>query len=257
MTSTASDSVSTHLAGASKTRWQEHQRRLKQVSNLMAGVRKPTKNSSYSGGAAVPSWRKNTLSRLIGAMRNTVPNNQEEGALTHDPDVIGEFDRDVSEAMVTIGGRVVGLDPQELMGSQGLRKLVARNIRWFQNTPDWLKLIGLVVAKRLNSAVRTATNPVTTDVNGGSVHRIEGLDEAVLSLPLTQPPVTQDDAASPMMVLDIPESTEDESSGETVPPPTSPPPAKKNKKDRKPKSVTSSTEEQPGETISDTVTSFF
>lgn len=175
------------VSSASKSRWQEHQKRLRQVSAMMnpGGIRKQKSSSSAS---ALPSWRKNVLNRIVGVMRTNALQENDASTAFQDPDVIGEFDRDVSEAMVTFGGRFVGLDPQELMHSQGLRKLVARNIRWFQNTPDWLKLVGLVVAKRLNSAVRSTTmqqnNNSREETEYNHHHRIEGLDD----LPVTLPP---------------------------------------------------------------------
>lgn len=127
-----------------------------------------------------PSWGKNTLGRILSVMKRSHPSTLTDN-VDSDLDVTSEFDRDVSEAMVTLGGRVMGLDPHDLMHSKGLCKLVARNIRWFQNTPDWLKLVGLVVAKRLNSAVRSTIGH--SDANGsshcGDMNRIEGLDYGI------------------------------------------------------------------------------
>lgn len=182
------------ITSASKTRWRDHQRHLSQLNNAtLSGVRKPTKQQ-LSG---TPSWRKNTLARLIGAVRRTSSaSSSQEDTGAHDPDVIGEFDHDVSEAMVTLGGRFVGLNPQELLQSQGLRKLVARNIRWFQNTPDWLKLIGLVVAKRLNSAVRSTVGSNRGDEADPSSYRIEGLAELL--------PLTHQQPAAPLPVAESP-----------------------------------------------------
>lgn len=203
--STTMATVLPSVSSASKTRWQEHQKRLRQVNAMMnsGGIRKQKSSATTS----TPSWRKNVLGRIVGAMRtNALSDPDASSASFQDPDVIGEFDRDVSEAMVTIGGRFVGLDPQELMHSQGLRKLVARNIRWFQNTPDWLKLVGLVVAKRLNSAVRSTSIMQNNQDNAVYQHqRIEGLDDLPVTLPPCSPP--------PMM-----HSAMDEDGGEVAPP---------------------------------------
>lgn len=240
--------IAAHMGGASKTRWQEHQRRLKQASALMStsqktggGIRKTHKSSS-----STPTWRRNVLGRLVNVMRGDQEAMMHPASTTTlDPDVTGEFDRDVSEAMVTIGGKFVGLDPEELMHSQGLRKLVARNIQWFQRTPDWLKLIGLVVAKRLNSAVRTATGGGGASSNEAS-SRIEGLDDLPVTLPPSSPPPsafltlaagpTEDAEGDTDMAMMI-KVEEDAIPGPPPPPPptqpTTPPPVAPKKKSQK------------------------
>lgn len=248
---TTTMNVSQHLSGASKTRWQEHQRRLKKVSNLMAGVRKPTKGSAPSSSSGFQAWRKEGLSRLLGVVsrnHHDETTSSSSSGLVADPEVTGEFDRDVSEAMVTIGGRFVGLDPQELMGSNGLRKLVARNIRWFQNTPDWLKLIGLVVAKRLNSAVRQQQHQqqLGGDTDAMVCH-IDGLGHVPIStptpapsipIPVPPPPVEEGggedlpQTAFPSSSLVAVVSDDNEALPPTPPPPPPPRPAKKQKKEK-------------------------
>jgi len=64
-----------------------------------------------------------------------------------------EFDTDVVDALVYTVGRWMGLDTEQLRDSPGLRTLVSRNIQWFRTSPDWLKLTGLVLAKKLNHSL--------------------------------------------------------------------------------------------------------
>lgn len=242
-----SSGVAGHISSASRTRWQEHQRRLNQVSNLLGATRKPTKTSSVGG---IPSWRKNALGKLMGVIRRQTPTSHQPSSLSDDPDVIGEFDRDVSEAMVTIGGRFVGLNPDELMHSQGLRKLVARNIRWFQNTPDWLKLIGLVVAKRLNSAVRTSVSVFGNNSDlQEDVHRIKGLD--VVVVPVQETTETPPPAVTDVMELDETNNNTDLPRGEieeeVAQQPLPMPVTKKEKPKKTPKPRATNKESKEGE----------
>lgn len=74
-------------------------------------------------------------------------------ATTEDTDVVRELDQDVAQALVAVGGTMLGIPTHELLRSPGMRKLVARNIRWFQGTPDLVKMVGLMAAKKLNQWV--------------------------------------------------------------------------------------------------------
>lgn len=70
-----------------------------------------------------------------------------------DQEVVRELDHDVAGALVAVGGTLMGIPAQELLNSPGMRKLVARNIRWFQGTHDVVKMVGLMAAKKLNQWV--------------------------------------------------------------------------------------------------------
>lgn len=74
-------------------------------------------------------------------------------AHAEDTDVVRELDQDVAQALVAVGGTMLGIPTHELLRSPGMRKLVARNIRWFQGTPDLVKMVGLMAAKKLNQWV--------------------------------------------------------------------------------------------------------
>lgn len=86
--------------------------------------------------------------------------------VVNDPEVVQEFDRDISEFLVSISGKFLGMNPNDLMQSTGLRQLIARNMRWFQNTPDWMKVVGLLVAKKFNGEVRHR-NAMLEPLSGG------------------------------------------------------------------------------------------
>lgn len=156
------------IQSASKTRLQNHQRQLRKlqkhgsreirIPELADQTRTPTSNSSLL--SSLPSWRKSTLERL-SRMFQTSPRiplaDIHLSSLTStdepDADVLMEFDNDVAEALLSLGGQYLNIPPEELMQSTGLRKLVARNIRWFQKTPDCVKLMGLMLAKKFNGAM--------------------------------------------------------------------------------------------------------
>lgn len=90
--------------------------------------------------------------RVLPPSRGTTLTSNVEPRL-EDREIMMELDHDVSQAVVFTGGRLLGLPSEELYQSPGLRKLVARNIQWFQQTPDWLKLLGLCAAKKLNGYI--------------------------------------------------------------------------------------------------------
>lgn len=101
--------------------------------------------------AGVPITPPTFLHRVLACRNQASPEDQ---------DVIREFDQDVAGALVCLGGSLMGLPQEDLVTSPGMRKLVARNIRWFQNSHDVLKLVGLMAAKKLNQwvAKRSAMN---------------------------------------------------------------------------------------------------
>lgn len=101
-----------------------------------------------------PTWRQKAMDRLIDTFRSRAPAASPSTAsylrMENDIDIVHELDQDVARALVYAGGKVMGIRPEELYNSPGLQKLVARNMEWFKNTPDWIKLIGLCAAKKLN-----------------------------------------------------------------------------------------------------------
>jgi len=60
-----------------------------------------------------------------------------------------EFGRDVSQCLVVHGGRALGLEPSRCE-TPGLRALVEKNIQSFESQSDAMKLVGLLIAKKLN-----------------------------------------------------------------------------------------------------------
>lgn len=135
---------------ASKTKLQEHQRQL----------RKLNANSTI---VAAPSWRKKALQRLTNLISSrssslvssstSSSTNLLTGYSEIDPEVTQEFDQDIAQAIIAVGGKLLDIPHEDLLSSTGLRRLVARNIQWFQHTPDCIKLIGLMLAKKLNSTI--------------------------------------------------------------------------------------------------------
>ena len=64
-----------------------------------------------------------------------------------------EIDEDIARAVVYLTSKVIGLEPQTLHHSHGLRRLISRNMRWLNGTQDWVKMVSLLLAKKLNSVL--------------------------------------------------------------------------------------------------------
>lgn len=172
------------LSAASVTRQREHDRRLRALSTKMQkanlkrrmeasqGMAPPTISwspllnedtlapsnlSSPLTGGAWPGILSGLKQWIAGGIAQTA---SETGgppsrAPEHDVGVHLEFDTDVVDALVYTVGRWMGLDTDQLRDSPGLRTLVSRNIQWFRASPDWMKLMGLVLAKKLNHSLDT------------------------------------------------------------------------------------------------------
>lgn len=160
------------LTPASVTRQREHDRRLRNLStkmqraNLKRRLAATTAPTPPDFGSHSPEWlppppypaTSTGLGGLLSGLRQwyldrpTVPT-----ASSHPPELDAgvhlEFDTDVVDALVYTVGRWMGLDAEQLRDSPGLRTLVSRNIQWFRASPDWLKLAGLVMAKKLNQSL--------------------------------------------------------------------------------------------------------
>lgn len=132
------------LHAPSKTATEKHRRM----------IRKLMSTSSDAHGPPKATWSE----RFTGSWSQWLPftGSSQSSSLT-DPEVIAEFDRDISRVVTHVTGRWMGLSDTELQQSPALRQLVSRNMRWFQHTPDWMKLMGIVVAKKVNSLVGTLT----------------------------------------------------------------------------------------------------
>lgn len=165
------------LSAASATRQREHDRRLRSLSVKMQRANLKRRLDAVtrlpSGGEADPqwfgvrdeplgdesssssrSWTGTLLTGLRRWMMTQPPPNLDatSSPVIHETDagVHLEFDTDVVDALVYTVGRWMGLDTEHLRDSPGLRTLVSRNIQWFRASPDWMKLLGLVLAKKLN-----------------------------------------------------------------------------------------------------------
>lgn len=175
------------LSAASVTRQREHDRRLRAISTKMqrANLKRrmeasqglvPTPTNSFPVGLVHSLPQEDTLpagvftSPLAGGAwpgilsglkkwitRDASPDSGllPPRAPEHDVGVHLEFDTDVVDALVYTVGRWMGLDTEQLRDSPGLRTLVSRNIQWFRASPDWMKLLGLVLAKKLNHSLDT------------------------------------------------------------------------------------------------------
>ena len=163
------------LTAASATRQREHERRLRSLSVKMQRANQkrrmeahtlPTANDtaewipltqSHKSMTGTPMWGSvlSGLRRLYSGETPTLPPSDPNSAPRTETDVgvHREFDTDVVDALVYSIGRWLALDTDQLRNSPGLRTLVSRNIQWFRASPDWLKLTGLVLAKKLNQSL--------------------------------------------------------------------------------------------------------
>jgi hypothetical protein len=76
-----------------------------------------------------------------------------------DPAVRQEFTQEIAQALLHVMGKSIGFTSQELATSIGLRELIHRNMEWFSHTPDWMKLVSLILAKKLNKNLHSSTIP--------------------------------------------------------------------------------------------------
>ena len=178
------------LSAASVTRQREHDRRLRAISTKMQRANLKRRMEASQGLAPTPTTTTAFPMGLVHSLpqEDTLPANVftsplaggawpgilsglkkwitrdaslDSGLLPtprapeHDVGVHIEFDTDVVDALVYTVGRWMGLDTEQLRDSPGLRTLVSRNIQWFRASPDWMKLLGLVLAKKLNHSLDT------------------------------------------------------------------------------------------------------
>ena len=168
------------LSAASVTRQREHDRRLRAVSVKMqrANLKRRMAATLNGGDGTDPvnldpsdmwsthafhsrSSRPNpSTTSLLGGVFTGLRHWATEhiqGVSTVSPEMDAgvhmEFDTDIVDALVYTVGRWLGLDTEQLRDSPGLRTLVSRNIQWFRASPDWMKLLGLVMAKKLNHSL--------------------------------------------------------------------------------------------------------
>lgn len=163
------------LTPASVTRQKEHTRRLKGLSNKLQkkNLKRRMEAATQSDQSRGPPdadavWypfegseengHMGALSGVLGGFRewcanhfsNRFPTVTPFPCTESDMGVQVEFDTDVVDALVYTVGRWLGLDADQLRESPGLKTLVSRNIQWFKASPDWIKLAGLVMAKKIN-----------------------------------------------------------------------------------------------------------
>lgn len=150
-------------------------------TGILAGLRR-----WYSGGPSDPT---------------TPPTEQDVG-------VHIEFDTDVVDALVYTVGRWMGLNAEQLRDSPGLRTLVSRNIQWFRSSPDWMKLAGLVLAKKLNQSLdcppRTASDTQRMLLLDRLMQRPEIAPSDSAVLPMDTEETTPKDGADDKNILPSP-----------------------------------------------------
>lgn len=227
------------LTAASPTAQKEHQRRLRVIGRKM---KRSTLQRRMEGGLdpSTPSMHpipddflslhQNTPSLgwggLLDGLRSWYRGTTTDASPSSTPGVwpgpeqdVGvhlEFDTDVVDALVYTIGRWLGLNAEQLRDSPGLRTLVSRNIQWFRASPDWLKLTGLVLAKKLNQSLDCPPRSLT------DTQRMLLLDRMVQQTQMTVTPPT-------------PVLPDAETNGGSELPPVPEPPAKRKRKTDKTK----------------------
>lgn len=149
------------LTGPSVTRQREHERRLRSMATKMQRANQkrrmeanllPPEDPIHPDFLAVTPSATSPWGGLFTGIRQWCA----QGSTPHSEQDVGvhlEFDTDIVDALVYTIGRWMGLDAEQLRHSPGLRTLVSRNIEWFRSSPDWLKLAGLILAKKLNRSL--------------------------------------------------------------------------------------------------------
>ncbi len=244
------------MRNVSKTQLEKHAVKMRQMAKALESSHKLNATTRHQRavqakdvpnvGYIAPSgsnatWRQTAMDRIIGTIRSQTPSGQWEA----DADVTHELDRDVARAIVYLGGKVMGVPPEELHRSPGLQKLVARNTQWFQRTPDWFKLLGLCAAKKFNCYLQSSSstgesvpmNPLLLPMET-SIKMETNEEDAVLVPMQPHPPIPSEDEVNQkkrrndemMMSLDATVHDEEVKDNATPLPPPPPKKAKKNPK---------------------------
>lgn len=152
------------LTAAGVTRQREHDRRLRALSKRMNRTKLQQRMAAHNPAVEITEWMPMPLDTnppspgwggFLTGLRQWY-HDRSSPSTPHTEQDMGvhvEFDTDVVDALVYTMGRWLGLDAEQLRDSPGLRTLVSRNIQWFRSSPDWLKLAGLVFAKKLNQSL--------------------------------------------------------------------------------------------------------
>lgn len=98
-----------------------------------------------------PSWRTGLLSRLVRNFRVPISGGSTAAGppVAPNEDLDRELAKSMGEVIVTAGERFLGLPAAELQTSPGLNQMVHRRVASLSATPDWMKLTGSLVCKRI------------------------------------------------------------------------------------------------------------
>ena len=154
------------------TQRREHDRRLRSVATRMRKATLKRQLHDLSTGAPYDQEHPRSLSlipethrpSLVTSLMHNIgqwlPTGGTGNNTTSPTDCVHEeFDADVVDALMYVVGRWMGLEDEQLRDSPGLRTLVTRNMQWFHNSPDWMKLTGLLLAKKLHRSLNCPRRP--------------------------------------------------------------------------------------------------
>lgn len=143
-----------------------------------------------------PAWRTGLLGRLVhrfkggggGSTRGVhFPDSE-----PLNPAVDEELERALNDVVTTAGERLFGLDATELRQSPGVRHLVHKRVRDMRSAPDWIKLTGSLVCKKVAHWMQPHLSPLspldTFPTLGESSGSGSGSEEPLLQ---TAPPPTK------------------------------------------------------------------
>lgn len=101
-----------------------------------------------------------------------------------------EWNHEASTLLTALAARFLGMPPESLMNSPGLRALVGQQLGWLHPAPDWMKLTGLLVTKKWNQMLLPGTCPVDnvvlaiTATDHGHADNMSGMVLDHLSAPI-------------------------------------------------------------------------
>lgn len=213
------------IQSASETTLKRHAQRLRAAAQkrtqqsmkrgLDALMQTPTTTLPSPPSAPPSAWE--WVSRLLRAWIRHDPNHPCPEGVFHGSSAPWwhEMDADIAWSLTHYLEQCMGVPASLLTDSVGLRTLLQRHLQWIQFTPEWMQLVGLLLAKRWRHRCGGSGAPCVEDAAAVATT----MDSPHPPLPTTSPCPDHPDT---MMTVEYEteEMTTTTTSGATEPPPT-------------------------------------
>lgn len=164
-------------------------------SSIEAPSARPPNTPTQPCPITQPAWRTGLLGRLVNRFKGggggggSTRSVHFQDSEPLNPAVDEELERALNDVVTTAGERLFGLDATELRQSPGVRHLVHKRVRDMRSAPDWIKLTGSLVCKKMAHWMQPNPSPLDTYPNTpGDSSSGSGSEEPLLQ---TAPPPTK------------------------------------------------------------------